>query len=484
MILLKIAWRNLREHKTKTLIIGSLIALGIAFLVIGNSVMASVTQGLRASFVENFTGDVIVREFSEDDVAFIGGFGAAPPIIGNFAEVKAHVDSLNNVTSSTPILAGAATINQNDASVGFSLVWGIQPSSYRQVFPDSFVVTEGRFLEDGEVGVVLSETVIEDIFAEENVRLEVGDVVLLSGQNNITGTKIREVPIVGIGYFGNAAGLLDSLSLVDANTLRGLTGLTEIRAEETVLEPAPDTTEDSLFGSGSSLFNDAPDTTSDSTTSESAAPADFDNILGDTSVRDQFLSLDNNAWHFLLVDTTSEGAVSSVTASLGGAGVSDTLVFEDWRWGSGPIATVAVGIRNILNIVIVVIAIVAIIIIMNTLVISVTERIAEIGTIRAIGGQKSFVRSMITAEVLTITVLFGVVGIGIGALAIGLLNVIGIPPSNIFFEVLFGGSTLRPVLSLVSVVTSLGVVTIIGLVASLYPTSVALGFSPVRAMQR
>lgn len=61
---------------------------------------------------------------------------------------------------------------------------------------------------------------------------------------------------------------------------------------------------------------------------------------------------------------------------------------------------------------------------------------------------------------------------------------IGIPPSNIFFEVLFGGSTLRPVLSLVSVVTSLGVVTIIGLVASLYPTSVALGFSPVRAMQR
>ena len=49
---------------------------------------------------------------------------------------------------------------------------------------------------------------------------------------------------------------------------------------------------------------------------------------------------------------------------------------------------------------------------------------------------------------------------------------------------LFGGSTLNPILAVSSLFTSLGIVAVIGVVASLYPASVALGIAPVQAMQR
>lgn len=263
--------------------------------------------------------------------------------------------------------------------------------------------------------------------------------------------------------------------------MRSLTGLTTARntefvpaeatgaaAEPTVGEAAAPS-DDELFGD--SLFTDA------ETTDQAV---DFENILGDTSVRDRLLALDNNAWHFLLLDTEDDRASAQVAAQLGG-GDSD-LIVEDWRWGAGVIADLAYNLRTIINLVIGVIAIVILIIITNTLVISVSERMGEIGTIRAIGGQKGFVRRMIVTEVLTITLLFGLAGMAAGGLTIGILNAVGLPASNLFLQVLFGGSVLKPVLSIASLFISMVAVAVIGVLASLYPTSVALGVSPVQAM--
>ena len=480
-VLWKIAWRNLREHKTKTLIIGILVALGVSLLVIGNSVLESVTKGMEASFVENFTGDLIVHNVSEESVAFIGAFGAAPEVVENYAEVTAHLDTQEAVQQYTPLLTGLASINQNNETLSFAFLWGIEPSSYFDMFSDKFVVTEGRKLKDGETGIMLSRGVIEDVLEEKGIELQVGQSVNLFAINDTTGTKIREVEIVGIGYYENAAGLLDRISLIDANTLRALSGLTAVRVDASGSSTTFDTNEDALFGeSGDDLFGGS--LVSESDESEAATELDFDNILGDTSVRDEFLALDNSAWHFLLLDTAGQNK-AAITEGLTTLEAAE-LVVEDWRWGAGFIAELAFGIRNILNIIILVIAVVAVIIIMNTLVISVTERIGEIGTIRAIGGQKNFVRSMITAEVLTITLLFGLVGIVFGSLTIGILNLLGLPAGNLFLQVLFGGSALKPILSISSLFLSILVVAVIGVIASLYPTSVALGVSPVQAMQR
>lgn len=480
-MIFKIAWRNLLEYRSRTLIIGVMVALGVLLLVVGNSLIESITRGMEASYRENFTGDLIVRETSDEEVGFIGGLGATPPALENFPELKREVDGLSGVVRSAPILSGAASVAAEEETLSFAFLWGIQPSSYFALFPDRFTLTEGRALQDGETGIMLSSAVVDDIREEHGVTVRAGDTILLSGQNNTTGTRIREVTVRGIGAFANAAGILDSLSLVDAGTLRSLTGLTAARnaepapAEGAATEPPAGETaspsDDDLFGD--SLFTDA------ETTDEAV---DYDNILGDTSVRDRLLALDTNAWHFLLLDTTDDRASADVTAQLTGS--NPDLVVEDWRWGAGVIADLAANLRTVINAVIGVIAIVILIIITNTLVISVSERMGEIGTVRAIGGQKGFVRRMIVTEVLTITLLFGLVGMAAGALTIGVLNAVGIPASNLFLQVLFGGSVLKPVLSAFSLLISVAAVAVIGVLASLYPTSVALKVSPVQAMSR
>jgi putative ABC transport system permease protein len=275
---------------------------------------------------------------------------------------------------------------------------------------------------------------------------------------------------------------LDTLSFVDVNTLRTLTGLTAVRPY-TSSEHAKVTVEvdeEGLFAGVDALFSDS--VVSDTATTSRDTAIDFENLLGDTSVRDRYLALDNNAWYFLLLDVADGASLADVGRNAGAAG--NDLVIETWRWGAGFIAELAYGIRNILNVIILVVSIVAIIIIMNTLVISVTERMAEIGTVRAIGGQRNFVRSMITVEVLMITLIFGLIGMVIGSAVIGLLSLAGLSASNLFLQVLFGGSVLKPALSVGSLFTSTAVVAIIGVVASLYPVSVALGIAPVQAMQK
>ena len=117
---------------------------------------------MRASYIENFTGDLIVRNVSADEVSFLPGPGgvAPPPRLEDFDAVLAALAADSDVTAVTPLLSGIASVGQGDESLGFAVLWGIEPSSYRTVFPDSFVVEEGRHLEDGERGLLLSRSVV------------------------------------------------------------------------------------------------------------------------------------------------------------------------------------------------------------------------------------------------------------------------------------------------------------------------------------
>jgi putative ABC transport system permease protein len=157
---------------------------------------------------------------------------------------------------------------------------------------------------------------------------------------------------------------------------------------------------------------------------------------------------------------------------------------SNWRAGAGGTAEMSFGIQTVFNIIVLVISVVAIIIIMNTLVISVTERIPEIGTIRAIGGRKSFVRGMIIWETIIISGLFGLLGLGLGSLILGILNLTGIEATNIFLQLIFGGKFLKPVVSPGALLTSLLVIIGIGVASSLYPTRIALKIQPVQAMRK
>ncbi|MGA2479930.1 MAG: FtsX-like permease family protein, partial [Spirochaetia bacterium] len=158
-------------------------------------------------------------------------------------------------------------------------------------------------------------------------------------------------------------------------------------------------------------------------------------------------------------------------------------VASGWQKAEGPFATIPGMIAILLVIAMLIVSVVAIIIIMNTLVASVIERTGEIGTMRALGARKVFIWRMFFIETLTLAVISGLVGTGIGAALVGVLNAVGVPATTMVMQLLAGGSVLRPAVSVSALAAAVVVFLTIGFIANLYPVAVALRIQPMQAIR-
>ena len=494
-IIWRIAYRNLREHATKTLIIGSLIALGLMVYVIGNSFMDTVNDGIRENYVENYTGHVFVAPASTESPSLVmspeltENAGQAVP---SYPEIDQYLQSRSDVAATTGQVNGFATVQYGEVSEGFTLLYGVSPESYQEMFPEGVNVLEGRFLAQGEKGIVLSRTVADRLAKSAGEAVRPGDTLLLTSMNDTTGMTVRETVVRGIHDYGDASFDLALISFVDAETLRIMNGMTGSRASSA---DARDAADDSFSGTSTQGFDEAalfaddglisPDASSPGEAG-SASEDEYLGILGDLSERDQLNQTDPNAWSFVLVRLEDAGAEGRVVRELNRHFKEEGIAARAYSWvdGAGVSATLADTLQTVFNVLLVVVAVVGVIIIMNTLVISVTERFSEIGTMRAIGAQKRFVRSMIVHETLMIAGVFGVIGVAAGAIILEIIGAFGLRASNQFLTILLGSGVFSPSVSSGAVLSSIGVAALVGVVAALYPTSLALRISPLAAMNR
>ncbi len=74
-VLLRIALRNIREHTSKSLIIGSLVVLGVIIIVLGNSLLDTAALGVHRMFIDNYTGDIFISGVSATPGAQVSLFG-------------------------------------------------------------------------------------------------------------------------------------------------------------------------------------------------------------------------------------------------------------------------------------------------------------------------------------------------------------------------------------------------------------------------
>jgi putative ABC transport system permease protein len=130
-----------------------------------------------------------------------------------------------------------------------------------------------------------------------------------------------------------------------------------------------------------------------------------------------------------------------------------------------------------------VVAVIVIMITMNVLVVSIGERVPEIGTLRALGARKKFVRRLILLETSFLAVLAGVAGIAIGYGVLIALKRTGIPAPNLFFEAIFAGRNLVPEISAGAALRAFLWIFGMSILSSLYPIAIALRIRPVVAMQ-
>ena len=510
-VILRIALRNLREHRSKTLIIGIIIAVGIAVVVAGNSLAETATRGLRRSFIDNYTGHVMIHGRTAKQLSLFG-FGAGTgneevPRIGSYPEVFAHVAALPEVAAVSPQLTAYA-IPQADEEQNedfFVMLFGVDAASYGAMFPNAAEIVAGQPLAPGQAGIMVPANLAEEMEQQLGVELQPGDSLLLTAIGG-NGLRIRELTISGIFRFQQEMQGLDQVAIIDAQSLRALAGLVvstgqiELSAQETEILATDDP--DALFADQEQVVTDhaaaagglSADAPADAGTAQGAvaetalSEAAVLAILGDRERAPPVV--DAGAWHYLLLKL-APGAGSErareqrLINELNGYFEAHDIAAEavDWRAAAGGFSRLASVMQGVFNGTVVVIAIVAIIIIMNTLVISVIERTAEIGTMRALGAHKRFVRRMFLLETLSISWLFGIAGIVLGAVIVAVLGWTGIRAGNDFLKILFGGEVLEPALSAFSVGISVVIMTAIGLLASVYPVMVALRVQPIRAVQ-
>ncbi len=492
----KIAYRNLREHKLKTLIVGLLITLGVAVLVVGNSLMDTAARGIERTYVESYTGHLLITARLRGNLTLFGLEGQANlgdpiPTVPEYEKIWSYVRQHPLVQAASPQAIATARVDFGNRQ-SFVQLFGIEPTAYRAMFPDNLELVSGQELKPGEEGILLSEHTVQELAGEQGPRLKPGDSVILTGMSEIGGIKVREVPVRGIFRFRRSNPVLDAVALADIVNVRALAGMNvgEVtKAELSQREKAllEEVNEEDLFsaplvtevqvqrGGSSSLLAPLGGTGATGGTSAKERP----------TVANQPADAARGPWHFVLVKVRPGVAPAAVQRDLQTFFAANGIeaMVSGWLAGAGGLGRLAYGTKLVFNVVVLVIAVVAVIIIMNTLVISVSERTAEIGTMRALGAQKAFVRRVIMWETIMTAGLFGLLGIILGCLVLGLLNWRGIQAPNVFFEILFGGKVLHPVPSWGSIVTSLLMVVGIGVVSSLYPVSIALRIPPVRAMQ-
>ena len=324
--------------------------------------------------------------------------------------------------------------------------------------------------------------------------INVGDTLPLRAFTKSGYLKSLNVKVYGVyRYKGvtNDDSSAGAYCLLDMPSFRELYGkMTDAQREELAeikvsvgakeVDPAS-SIEDQLFGGGGEI---------EATATEDSTLATLDTMtFGRVEDRVQHAftqeQIDNGLATNIAVilKDPSQGAQGLIAtqAALDKAGLNLQVI--DWRAASGLVGQAATVVQLVLFVAVGVLFLVAMVIINNALVMATLERTGEIGTMRAIGAQRGFVRLMFVLETGIVGLASGVVGAGLSAALISWLHTAGIPAGNDFLSILFGGKAMYPELHASNVALGLGLVTVVSTIATIYPAILASSVPPVVALQ-
>jgi len=483
--ILKMALRNLTQHRAKTLIIGLLIVLATFLSFLGNSVLGSASQSMKQIFTRQFTGDVMVVPAKLQGGIFGGqqeDLNGPPilPTMPDFQKVYDLVAAQPEVEKITSQLSSYALFNLGD-DISFGLLFGIEPDSYWKTF-DAVKMIDGRKIRSGETGVVmLHEKIVKMIADDTDVHLKVGDVFQLNNFGE-TGFKVREVKVVGIFRFENAndrSFAFMNPGFVDVQTLRALTGKAVTTAADLKLK---DEAQALLNDSNDDFFNDAGPVKVQA--AQGINLDDMTRAVADKSAQVDAASAREGTWNFQMVKlkpgTDDKAFAAGLTEKLKKAGLGAKA--QTWVTSASPDSQFFELVILALNFAILLLAIVSVFVIMNTLVVSVMERTSEIGTMRAVGAQKGLIRRLFIVETALITLVSGAVGIALGFAGLVVVHFTGIAGPGGWMQSAFPNGVLHPAVNADALPGTLIVLAVIASISWIFPVAMATKVSPLKAI--
>ncbi len=350
-------------------------------------------------------------------------------------------------------------------------------------------------------------------------QVRIGDVLTIQSYTRSGSATAVNVPVYGTFRFRGMekSALAGVYSLMDMMTYRDLYGYMSpdrraeneaLKAEKGVKYIPRSEAEDSMFGSDEGGEEAAPSADSEQgPTSEVAAPPAESGSERPSTALDEFADVDmseggqrygaellNRVYPQSEIDSgvVTNAAVrlaDGVDLEVGRAAVEKVLKeaglplnVVDWRQASGLVGQFLGVVWIVLFSAILIIFLVALVIINNSMVMATLDRTREIGTMRAIGAQRSYVLKMFLIESTVLGVGFGILGTLLGSMLIVFLGRVGIPAVSDELYFLFAGSHLYPVLLPGHLITAFVVVFVVSLASTLYPARLAARIQPVKAM--
>ncbi|TNF26057.1 MAG: FtsX-like permease family protein [Deltaproteobacteria bacterium] len=327
---------------------------------------------------------------------------------------------------------------------------------------------------------------------------EPGDTLTLYGQTKSGYPRAVNVKVWGVyGFKGlERSALAGAFHLMDLVTFRELYGLSDpVTAAEVkkiteragIEEVAREGAEDALFGGDAEVVQHV-----ESAAFDEVAGHDLAGLRRAAEAKRQAGFTQDELDHgpvlnvAVFLKDASEAALpvaaERIRAAAHDHGVDVQVVPWDVARGD-TVSGVSLGISLLFYVSVTLVFLVALIIIVNALLMSTTDRISEIGTIRAVGGQRGFVMRMFAVEAGTMGLLFGLAGLALGALTVASASASGIPATSELQFFIYGGTALHPDLVPRHLLIALAVIVVVTVVSSLLPAWVASRISPVTAMQ-
>ena len=156
----------------------------------------------------------------------------------------------------------------------------------------------------------------------------------------------------------------------------------------------------------------------------------------------------------------------------------------DWKAAAYSYSGTVEGIGFIFNLLIIILAIVVFIIIMNTMVVSVIERTSEIGTMRAIGAEKKFVKRLFNSEAIILTSLSSIGGIIFAFIVMIIFNACNIAITNSIAKMILGGGLLHFSPTPKIIISTIVIALVGSIIANRYPVRSALKITPIKALSK
>jgi putative ABC transport system permease protein len=499
-VTMRLAFRNIKEHRAKSIIIGVFIILGTTIVELGNGFLESVNRGLERDFRAHYTGDIVISApapesakmdmFGVSNLASLGDIQQIPAI-ADLPAVEKQIQRLKGVRSETKLISAKALLMKGDeaefdmdgdnSSMPTCFLFAGENDTYFSMFPGQHI-SEGTYPDKNENTLLIDSRLKDKYYKYYKKELHVGDSVVVAGYG--TQNIVREAKICGFYTQPEEHSAMYPLVYCNPSFARAFAGLTYGSTFAQALPSSVDTSisensEDDLFGGSGSMIE------SDSSVL-AKEKENFNSILGDTTLRDKLNKTDDGAWNFIILKLDNRSADKKTVKELNDAFAANKIEAHalNWKNASATFTSSVDGITGIFTVLVVILAIVVFIIIMNTMTVSVIERTSEIGTMRALGAEKNFIRRLFFNESISIGLISSGIGSILALVCMIIINSFKISIDNDTVKLILGGGLIAFIPTVKNILETILLITTGSVLANVYPLSAALKITPLKALSR